>query len=149
ASSSIRPPTSSQSCWCSASCAARTTRRSTMNSSSSPTKRSKADDQPRRSDAMPSLHGRFCWYELMTTDNKAAEAFYGKVVGWRPQDMDGPHGTYTILSAGEAPMGGLMTIPAEACAAGAKPGWSGYVAVDDVDDYAARVKQAGGAVLRG
>jgi predicted enzyme related to lactoylglutathione lyase len=97
---------------------------------------------------MSSLHGRFCWYELMTTDNKAAEAFYGKVVGWRPQDMDGPHGTYTILSAGEAPMGGLMTLPSEACAAGAKPGWSGYVAVDDVDDYAARVTSAGGTVLR-
>src|SRR5215813_13177 len=81
---------------------------------------------------MPGLHGKFCWYELMTTDNKAAESFYGKVVGWRPQDMDGPHGTYTILSDG-------MVI---------RPGWGGYVAVDDVDDYAERVKQAGGAVLR-
>src|SRR5882672_756235 len=98
---------------------------------------------------MPSLHGKFCWNELMTTDNKAAESFYGKVVGWRPQDMDGPHGTYTILSASETPMGGLMAIPAEACAAGAKPGWGGYIAVDDVDEYAARVKKAGGAVLRG
>ena len=93
---------------------------------------------------MSSLHGRFCWYELMTTDNKAAEAFYGKVVGWRPQDMDGLHGTYTILSAGETPMGGLMNIPAEACAAGAKPGWSGYVAVDDVDASARHFGEAGG-----
>jgi uncharacterized protein len=98
---------------------------------------------------MPSFHGQFCWYELMTNDNKAAEAFYRDVVGWSAQDMSGPHGTYTILSASEIPVGGLMAMPPEVCAAGARPGWSGYVAVDDVDDYAARVKQAGGAVLRG
>lgn len=97
---------------------------------------------------MSSTNGKFCWYELMTTDNKAAESFYGKVVGWRPQDMEGAHGTYTILSVGETPMGGLMTMPPEVCATGGRPGWSGYVAVDDVDDYAERVTKAGGKVLR-
>ncbi len=97
---------------------------------------------------MASANGKFCWYELMTTDNKAATSFYGKVMGWGAQDMDGAHGPYTILSVGEAPMGGLMTMPPEVCNAGGRPGWSGYIAVDDVDDYAARVKKAGGAVLR-
>jgi predicted enzyme related to lactoylglutathione lyase len=98
---------------------------------------------------MTSLHGHFCWYELMTTDSKAAEAFYRGVLGWGAQDMNGPHGTYTILSAGETPVGGLMAMPPDACAAGARPGWGGYVAVDDVDTYAARVKEAGGTVHRG
>ena len=28
------------------------------------------------------LLGRPLWYELMTTDTKGAEAFYGAVVGW-------------------------------------------------------------------
>jgi predicted enzyme related to lactoylglutathione lyase len=37
-----------------------------------------------------------------------------------------------------------MALPPEAAAAGARPGWSGYIGVDDVDDYAARVHQAGG-----
>jgi predicted enzyme related to lactoylglutathione lyase len=32
---------------------------------------------------MTGSHGQFCWYELMTTDPKAAEAFYSAVVGWR------------------------------------------------------------------
>jgi predicted enzyme related to lactoylglutathione lyase len=98
---------------------------------------------------MTSLHGNFCWYELMTTDHKAAEAFYRGVLGWGAQDMNGPHGTYTILSAGETPVGGLMAMPPDVFAAGARPGWGGYVAVDDVDAYAARVKEAGGAVHRG
>ena len=29
-----------------------------------------------------SVLGRPLWYELMTTDMKAAESFYRKVVGW-------------------------------------------------------------------
>jgi len=36
---------------------------------------------------MSDLHGRFVWYELMTTDPGAAKAFYGEVVGWGTQDV--------------------------------------------------------------
>ena len=32
--------------------------------------------------ATSTLLGRPVWYELMTTDMKAAEAFYRNVVGW-------------------------------------------------------------------
>src|SRR6185295_15761500 len=53
---------------------------------------------------------------------------------------------YTLLTTGGIPVAGLMTLPAEACAAGAKPGWTGYVGVDDVDAYAGRVSKAGGAI---
>ena len=28
------------------------------------------------------FHGRFVWYELITTEAEAAKAFYGKVMGW-------------------------------------------------------------------
>ena len=98
---------------------------------------------------MPGFHGKFCWYELTTSDKTAAESFYRDVLGWSAQDMNGPHGTYTILSASEIPLGGMMAMPSDACAAGARPGWGAYIAVDDVDDYAARVKQAGGALLHG
>ena len=31
--------------------------------------------------------GKFNWYELMTTDTKAAQDFYGKVVGWTAEDV--------------------------------------------------------------
>ena len=95
---------------------------------------------------MASSNGNFVWYDLMSTDAKAAEAFYRGVVGWRMQDAGMPDRSYTILSAGETAVGGLMPLPPEACGAGAKPVWSGYVAVDDVDAFAARVKQAGGAI---
>lgn len=97
---------------------------------------------------MASSQGNFIWYELMTTDTKAAEAFYRGVVGWRAQDAGMKDMAYTILSADEAPIGGLLALPPEARDAGARPGWIGYVAVDDVDAYAARLTQAGGTVHR-
>jgi predicted enzyme related to lactoylglutathione lyase len=98
---------------------------------------------------MPNSRNNFVWYDLMTTDTPAAEAFYSSVVGWRAQDAGMPDRSYTILHAKETPIGGLMPIPKEAGAAGARPIWNGYVAVDDVDALAKRVTQAGGTVHRG
>jgi predicted enzyme related to lactoylglutathione lyase len=92
--------------------------------------------------------GRFCWYELMTTDAGAAGAFYGKVVGWTPREATPGNASYYLLMAGETGAGGLMTLPQEALDAGARPLWIGYIAVADVDAYAVRVTDAGGAVHR-
>ena len=38
---------------------------------------------------MSTSPAEFVWYELMTTDTKAAEAFYSKVIGWTAQDALG------------------------------------------------------------
>jgi predicted enzyme related to lactoylglutathione lyase len=84
----------------------------------------------------------------MTTDAAAAETFYKDVIGWNAQDAGYPDFRYTLLSVGDTQVAGLMTLPKEACDAGAKPAWMGYVAVDDVDDYTARVMKAGGMVHR-
>jgi uncharacterized protein len=89
--------------------------------------------------------GNFVWYELMTTDTKAAEGFYGKVIGWSARDAVMPF-PYTLLSIENAMVAGMMLVPPEAAAAGAGPGWVGYVSVDDVDRFAERVEQAGGAI---
>ena len=91
---------------------------------------------------------RFVWYDVMTTDTKAAAAFYKAVIGWDATEMGSADRPYTVFSAGPAMAAGLMPIPKEACAEGAKPCWTGYIGVDDVDAYAARVTSAGGKVLR-
>jgi predicted enzyme related to lactoylglutathione lyase len=90
--------------------------------------------------------GRFAWYELMTTDTASAKAFYAEVVGWGAQDVSTPDLGYTLFTAGKAPVGGLMELPAEARKRGATPRWMGYVAVDDVDAAARRIKRLGGTV---
>ena len=64
---------------------------------------------------------RFIWYELVTSDQDAAEAFYRAVVGWKMADAGQPGMRYTILSAGGRGIGGMMAIPAEAARAGARP----------------------------
>ncbi len=98
---------------------------------------------------MPNPSGRFVWYELMTTDTKGAETFYRAVMGWQAHDSGLPGVSYTIFSVGESPAGGLMAMPAEASAAGARPGWNGYIGVNDVDASAAQVTRAGGVVHHG
>ena len=91
-------------------------------------------------------HGRFVWYELMTTDVEAAKAFYGNVVGWGTQNASIPGMTYTLFTAGGTAVSGLMDLPEDASKMGAKPCWIGYVSVDDVDATAERIKQLGGTV---
>jgi len=90
----------------------------------------------------------FVWYELMTSDDEAATAFYSQVIGWQTADAGMPGMRYTLLSAGEAVIAGLMTLPQEASDAGARPGWVGYISVADVDAMAARLQAAGGQVHR-
>ena len=97
---------------------------------------------------MSTPNGTFVWYELMTSDTAAAENFYRGVVGWQTADA-GMGAPYTILSTPHGPVGGLMAVPEKAREMGARPGWLGYVAVDDVDAFAKRATQAGGAIHHG
>jgi len=97
---------------------------------------------------MPKANGKFVWYDVMTTDTKAAETFYRRVMGWNAQDSGMADRSYTLLSAGSTMVGGLMPIPEDARKAGIPPAWMGYIGVDDVDAYAGRVWTAGGAIHR-
>ena len=91
----------------------------------------------------------FFWYDVMTTDTKAAQIFYCDVVGWTAEDT-GPKGNgYILFNTQGQGVAGLMTIPEETAKHGARPAWTGYIAVDDVDEAANRLKQEGGQVVRG
>jgi predicted enzyme related to lactoylglutathione lyase len=92
---------------------------------------------------MTDFQGRFVWYELMTTDPAAAQAFYGSVVGWGAQDSGMSGVAYTLFTVGGKGACGLMALPEAARQAGAPPHWLGYVAVADVDGTAARIRAAG------
>ena len=95
---------------------------------------------------MVSSHGRFVWYELTTTDMEAAKAFYAEVVGWGTRNASMPGMPYTVFTAGEASVSGLMDLPKDARKLGERPSWIGYVSVNDVDATADRIKHLGGAV---
>ena len=91
-----------------------------------------------------STTGRFVWYELMTTDPKAAIAFYTEVIGWKTQPFEGTD--YMMWASGQGPLGGVMPLPEQAKAMGAPPHWMAHVEVANVDKTVARVRELGGNV---
>ena len=91
--------------------------------------------------------GRFVWYELMTTDPQAAQSFYSDVVGWSTAPFESAEIPYTLWMNGEAPVGGVMELPAEARAHDTPPHWMAYVEVEDVDTTAKKAAKLGGKIL--
>ena len=90
---------------------------------------------------------KFIWYELLTADRRAAEDFYGGVVGWETSEFGGAGTGYTILSAGGRGVGGIAGITDEMRSGGMRPGWLGYVGVADADGKARSIEAAGGRVV--
>ena len=89
------------------------------------------------------LLGRPLWYELMTTDPKAAEKFYKAVVGWSSAPFEQSPEPYTMFTrSGEIPVGGVMKTPE---GLNAPPFWSVYVGVPKLEEAANRIKRLGGS----
>jgi predicted enzyme related to lactoylglutathione lyase len=91
---------------------------------------------------MHNHHGDFIWYELMTPDSAAAQAFYGPMLGWR----FGGDEAYRRIEASEGSIGGVLQLTPNMIAEGAHPCWLGYLLVDDVDAMVASIRDAGGSV---
>lgn len=88
----------------------------------------------------------FFWYELMTGDVPAAEAFYKKVIGWNTEPFAGSDMGYIVLKAGDTGIGGMMLVPESAKASGAGPAWFGYIKAADIKADTDAVARAGGSV---
>ena len=98
-------------------------------------------------------NGAFCWNELSTTDSDAAIKFYTELLGWEIkksnateacEGSDAPPMVYNEIVVGGEHVGGIYKMGPEF--GGAPSHWMAYVAVDDVDAKAARVKELGGSV---
>ena len=89
--------------------------------------------------------GRPLWYELLTTDMKAAEAFYTAVVGWSTAPFDGAPQPYDLLMRpdGES-VGGVMTIPP---GMNFPPHWVMYVGVPKLEEAVSRIERMGGSAM--
>ena len=98
---------------------------------------------------MATPSGQFIWHECMTSDVKAALAFYGHVVGWTSSAMPMPGGgQYYVLEAGGRGMGGMFEISKGQQSSAMPPGWIGYISSADVDADASRLKKLGGQLHR-
>ncbi len=89
------------------------------------------------------VRGRFLWYDLMTTDPKGAQAFYGKVAGWGVQAWGEAPSPYVMFTRGGVPIGGSMQLPDEAAKMGAPSHWMAYIGTLDVDQTTAQALETG------
>jgi predicted enzyme related to lactoylglutathione lyase len=87
--------------------------------------------------------GSLVWYELLTTDPKAALAFYTEVIGWKTQPWEND---YTMWVGSQGPLGGAAQLPEQVKQMGVPPYWNANVHVADVDKTVARVRELGGRV---
>lgn len=96
---------------------------------------------------MPTMtyeHGVPSWVDLGTAEPEAALSFYGGLLGWTGRDLGEQAGHYTMALLDGDQVAGIG--PAQDPG---PPRWTTYVNVDDVDQAAARAKDAGGQCLAG
>ena len=90
-----------------------------------------------------------CWVDTLQPDPEAAMRFYAGLFGWEfdgPGTMPGdPPGQYYVARLRGRDVAGVGSQPA--ADAPPTPMWSTYVQVDNVDDAAARARDAGGKVV--
>lgn len=104
------------------------------------------------SDRMPNIDtfrpGRFCWFELSTTDQSAAKKFYGELFGWTANDLPlGQDIIYTMFQLRGRDVGACYTLMPDQQQQGVPPHWMTYVLVNDCDSCAEKAKRLGGTVL--
>lgn len=93
--------------------------------------------------AASSVLGRPLWFELMTSDKDAAEAFYKTVVGWTTTPFEASPEPYSMFQrSGEIPVGGVLKTPE---GMNAPPFWAMYVGVPKLEDGAKHIESLGGS----
>ena len=91
------------------------------------------------------VHGKFVWHELLTTDPKAAARFFSKVIGWKPKAWE-VDAAYTIFHSGDRGVAGLMALPDAARKTNLPPHWLSYIGTADVDQTLALATSLGANV---
>ena len=91
---------------------------------------------------------KFCWVELLTSDIDAAQCFYEEIFGWTCAAPGHAERDYRMFVHEGNAVAGLMLLPEEAKAQGARPSWFGYITSPDVDADVAAIVGAGGQLYR-
>ncbi|MFD9355678.1 VOC family protein [Streptomyces sp. NPDC060031] len=86
--------------------------------------------------------GAPCWLSLMARDLRAAEGFYGAVLGWSFR-KGGLGQAFSVAEVDGVPVAGIGAVAGEFAVPVA---WTAYFAVDDADAAVARIRGRGGTV---
>ncbi|MDQ1658937.1 MAG: uncharacterized protein QOD41_4020 [Cryptosporangiaceae bacterium] len=86
--------------------------------------------------------GTPCWVDLTTPDPENAQRFYGELFGWQFSTGDDDEYGYPTASVQGAKVAGLTA----ATGPGQPTGWICYLASEDVDETAQRIRDHGGQI---
>ena len=103
-------------------------------------------DSPEDSNAFGTAPGHCGWNELVTSDHKAALAFYGELFGWENEETMsmGEMGDYCFFDHAGERLGAVMT-----AGAGWPTRWSYYFTVPSIEAAVEKVKAGGGVIHQG
>jgi predicted enzyme related to lactoylglutathione lyase len=94
--------------------------------------------------------GTFCWPELTSTDQAAAEKFYGALFGWTLKETPmGPDSHYTIFLKDGQDVAAAAQMDKDAKTRGVPAYWLSYVSTTSVDQSVEKAKQLGGTLVAG
>ena len=91
-----------------------------------------------------SVRGQFVWHELMSSNPKAAIAFYRDLVGWKPRPWENPNHDYTMMTMAGGRKAGIMNLPDPT----APTHWICYIGTPNIDATARQTVELGGKVLK-
>jgi uncharacterized protein len=98
-----------------------------------------------RSDYAP---GEFCWVDLSTTDVEAAKGFYADLLGVEAESAPGDPeetGGYGFFMKDGKMVAGIGPVQSDE----GHSAWASYIRVENADEIAEKVKEAGGSVFFG
>jgi uncharacterized protein len=89
-------------------------------------------------------HGTPCWVDVTSPDLEKTTEFYGSLFGWEAERDPRPEaGGYTMFRLRGKVVAAASPPPQE----GIPSHWTTYIASDDVDGTAAKIREAGGTVM--
>ena len=98
-------------------------------------------------DIRPSLPGKFVWFDLLSKDRAASEAFYKGLFGWTFESRPGREMPFDVIKANGVPIGGILDMTARKAEL-PESMWLAYISVADVDAAAAAFRSNNGKVLK-
>ncbi len=91
--------------------------------------------------------GSFCWFELGTTDQAGAKAFYRGLFGWMSEDSPmGQDMIYTMFRLNDRDVAATYTLSQEVRDRGVPAHWMPYIAVKSADETVERIRANGGVI---
>ncbi len=88
--------------------------------------------------------GLIVWYDLMSTDEDATDAFYTELFGWEIEPESNQENGYRTIANHEGPFGGTMPFGAPM-----QSNWMAYIQVSELDELTERAEELGATIIMG